>query len=224
MKRTILLGACSLLAAAAVQASQVTWGAYQSNGVGIADSGGQPLALGDIVLLGHFNLTNSQIVANGNNRSFLLANFVQYASAFIGDGNPSGSVNPQDNTGYWLANSVNSSNALGIQGTEMYYWVFNAPVAANATQYGIFTAPSSNAWMFPLDTAIPPTTVTDLSQVPHDLTGILWGTFGTGTSSDGFSPLYNLAPITSVPESSTWVAGALLLSSLLPTFRRRLKK
>src|SRR5689334_12128326 len=112
MKRTKLLIVAGVLALSisASQASQVTWGAFTSNGVG--DASGNPLPLGDLVEVGHFNLTDAQITANGNNEAFLMQNFVQYASAFIGDGNPTGSGNPQDNQGYWLANSVNSSNVL----------------------------------------------------------------------------------------------------------------
>ena len=160
-------------------------------------------------MLGHFNLTNAQITANGANEAFLMANFVQYASSFIGAGSPNG-PNPSSNNGYWLANSANSSNLLGIQNTEICYWVFNAPTAITATQYGIFTAPTNAAWLFPNDTAIPSTTITDLNQTPHDSSGILWGSFGIGISSDNSSPLYDLAPA-AVPEPAT--AGAALLCS-----------
>ncbi len=202
MKRIKLLIVAGTLALtlSAGQASQVTWGAYTSNGVG--DASGTPLPIGDIILLGHFNLTDAQIAANGNNEAFLMANFVQYASAFVGDGAPAG-PNPADNLGYWLANSNNSSNSLSIQNTQMYYWVFNASTTQAASQYGIFTNPTAASWKFPDDNAVPPTTITDLSDVQHTSQGILWGGYGTGTSKDAVSPLFNLKAFAAVPEPST---------------------
>jgi hypothetical protein len=194
-KSFLLAGVCAFVSVATSQGSQVTWGAAQSNGVG--DASGNPLPTGDLVLIGHFNLTNAQIMANGGNTAFLMANFVQYASDFIGDGQPNGPGTASD--GYWLANSINSSNVLSLQNTQIYYWVFNSTTVGGATQQGIYTSTASN-WKFPDDTAVPPTTITDLSEVQHTVAGILWGSFGTGISRDGTSPLYNLAPI---PEPST---------------------
>jgi len=221
-KAALILGIIALFRAAAADASQVTWGAYTTNGVGIADAGGQRLPQGDIVLLGHFNLTNAQIMTNGSDEAFLMANFVQYASSFVGAGQPNGPGAASD--GYWLANSVNSSNLLAIQGTEMYYWVFNAATVAGASQYGIFTAPTSTALLFPNDTAVPPTTITDINQVPHDSTGILWGSFGTGISGDNLSPLYDLAPFAAVPEPATWGASILVALAIAFTARPRRRK
>jgi len=216
--RLLLTGAVALSSFVTAEASQVTWGAAISNGVG--DASGNPLPIGDLVLLGHFNLTDAQITANGSNEAFLMQNFVQYASAFIGDGAPAG-PNPSDNQGYWLANSVNSSNTLSIQNTQIYYWVFNAATAGAASQYGIYTNPTSTAWKFPDDTAIPPTTITDLSDVQHTVQGILWGSFGTGISKDNVSPLYNLAPI---PEPSTVSLTAFGLVCMAAAIRRRIRR
>lgn len=226
--KTITAVLASVCLTCAANASTVTWGAYETNGVGITDANGTPLPLGDVVLLGHFNLTPAQIIANGNNEAFLLSNFVTFATGHIGDGSPNGLGN---NNGYWEDTSTASSNALGLQNLAIDYWVFNATTTNAATQYGIFTGTANSipsiaaAWKFPDDTSIPPTTITDLSDVPHDSTGIYWGSYnGTGTSGDGVSPLYYLAPFSSVPEPSTWIAGALIASALLPALRRRFKK
>ena len=210
-------------------AAEVIWGAAESNGVGITDAGGTPLPQGDLVLLGHFSLTPAQVIANGNNEAFLMSAFVTFATGHIGDGLPNGPG--AGSNGYWEDTSIASSNALGIQHEAIDYWVFNATTANAATQYGIFTASASTntqfaaAWMFPGDTDVPNVTVTDLSDVPHDSTGIYWGSYnGTGTSGDGISPLYYLASFSAVPEPSTWVAGTLIASSLLPTIGRRFQE
>ena len=110
--------------------AQVTWGAAESNGVGIVDNGGTPLPLGDLVLLGHFNLTPAQIIANGANESFLMSNFVLFDSSTIGAGSPNGGGS---NAGYWSKASVGSTDLLGIQNQAIDYWVFNATTSASAT-------------------------------------------------------------------------------------------
>ena len=191
----ILLCSSSLFA----NTTTANWGAQISNGVGLANGTPLPNGSNDLILLGSFNITNAQITANGSNESFLLSHFTTFGSAVIGQGNPNGAGSASD--GYWTGVSSNSASALSLQNKEIFYWVFNSPVAANATQYGIFTAPSNSSWVFPDDTSTAQLSTTDLSQVPHDSTGILWGSFGTGTSRDTTSPLYNLAAI---PEPSTF--------------------
>jgi hypothetical protein len=216
MKKTFIicaLAASSLLASAAT-AAEVTWGAYQSNGIGTAFGVPLPDNSGFTLLIGHFNLTPGTIRANATNYVFLRDNFVQFGQSTPGAGDPNGGGSSDD--GYWLTNTVNSSNGLGIQNLQIYYWLFNSADPATATEYGIFTAPSNPRWLFPSDTAIPSTTVTDLSDVPTDSTGILFGSFGTGVSRDGVSPLYNLAV---VPEPSTY--ALLLVGAGAVAFVRR---
>jgi hypothetical protein len=169
-------------------------------------------------------LTNAQIMANGTNFAFLNSNFVEFATSTIGDGGPINGGGSNDD-GYWLANSINSATALGIQHTQIYYWLFNSPTAATASEYGIFTAPSNTAWIFPAETDVPNTTITDLSEVPHNTSGILFGSYGTGLSRDGESPLYNLAEVTAVPEPAS-VAAAVLATGAVAfgAVRRRFKK
>ena len=202
----IIVGVIALLPLLSGHAAEVDWGAAESNGVGTANGTPLPNGSNDLILLGHFNLTNTQIAANGSNESFLMSNFVQFGSSTIGAGSPNGAGSASD--GYWAAISINSSDLLSIQNTPIYYWIFNAPTAGAATQYGIFTGSTSAnqttaaAWKFPDDTAVPSTTTIDLSDVPQNSTGILFGSFGTGLSRDGSSPLYNLATFAAVPEPS----------------------
>jgi len=219
----IVIGAAFLYGHAlfANNSTTANWGAQISNGVGLAD--GTPLANGsnDLILLGSFDISNATITANGSNESYLMSNFTTFASAVIGQGNPGGPGSASD--GYWTGVSTNSSSTLGIQNKEIYYWVFNAPTAGAASQYGIYTAPANASWVFPDDTNTAQIDTTDLSQVPHDSSGILWGSYGTGLSRDGSSPLYNLASVSSVPEPGTWV-GTLLASVAVgfQAIRRRL--
>jgi hypothetical protein len=201
---------------AVAQLSEADWGARVSNGIG--NAGGTPLpnGSGDLIWIGHFTLTNAQIAANATNPAFLLSNFVIYASSFPGENTPGGPGSASD--GYWLKQSQTSTASAGtgafgtltgtnIQNTAVYYWIWNqtTTTVTPTTQYGIFTDPagangSSSQWIFPSDNTTGNVIVPDLSNVPHDASGILWGSYGTGTSRDGSSPLYNLALI---PEPST---------------------
>jgi hypothetical protein len=210
----------ALALSASLQADTVTWGAQISNGVGTANGTPLPNGSNDLILIGGFDISNATITANGSNEAFLLSHFTTFGSAAIGDGSPNGPGSASD--GYWTAVTTNSANTLSLQNKEIFYWVFNAATPANATQYGIFTAPSNTSWVFPDDNSNPNTAITDLSQVPHDLTGILFGSFGTGLSRDGASSLYNLSAI---PEPSTVAyllfggAGTLAIGKM----RRRFK-
>ena len=202
------------------------WGAQVSNGVGLLN--GTPLAngSGDLVMLGafldpttHVALSGAQIVAASF--STLQADWVQFGGTVIGAGNPNGAGSGSD--GYWTGVSTASASTLLLSGDKVYYWVLNAPTFNGATQQGIFTSGSS-AWVFPNDTVTPQSFTTDISDVPHTLGangGILIGNFGTGTSRDGSSPLFNLAAI-GVPEPSTLaLIGFALVGAPVVFLRRR---
>ena len=136
----------------------------------------------------------------------------------MGSGNPfqDGSSQP----GYWqstVTNNTNSTLALNIAGQQIYYWDFNSPTLAGATQQGIFTAPGNARWVFPSDAAIPPTTITDLSDVPNTAAGIVVGSFGVGTANG--VPEYNLAVV--VPEPSTFAMLLIGAATLVGVARRR---
>jgi hypothetical protein len=218
-KNIALVVALSLLWTSGLLANMTTanWGGQISNGVGTFDGVPLPNGSNDLILLGSFDLTNVQITASGTDGSYLASHFTTFASAVIGQGDPGGPGSASD--GYWTGVSPASASDLGIQGNEIYYWVFNAPTMNAATEYGIYTAPANPSWYFPDDSSLPQINTTDLSQVPHDISGILWGSYGTGLSSNGTSPLYNLG---AVPETSTLFCGALCaVVVLLHALRRR---
>jgi hypothetical protein len=170
--------------------AQVTWGAQTTTGIG--DASGIELPVGDLVEIGTFNLTDSQIQQIQSDIPALTAAFTKFDTSVIGAG--------FNIPGTWAKESSGSFEGAGVAGKQIYYWIFNASTVAQATQQGIFTALSNDAWKFPSDATIPHTTVTDLAQVND----FIVGGFGTGTSSTFGTPLVNLAPI---PEPS-WTGAA----------------
>ena len=220
----ICIGVLAVFCASSLFANTTTanWGAQITNGVGLANGTPLPNGSNDLILLGSFNITNAQITANGSNEAFLMSHFTTFGSAVIGQGNPNGLGSPSD--GYWTGVSSNSASALSLQNKEIFYWVFNSPIATTATQYGIFTAPSNSNWVFPNDTNTAQSNTTDLNQVAHDMSAILFGSYGTGLSRDGVSPLYNLG-VVAVPEPSTW-AGCILAAGTIASgvVRRRVRR
>ncbi|MBA3962069.1 MAG: DVUA0089 family protein [Chthoniobacterales bacterium] len=170
--------------AISVDASQVSWGAADSNGIGGVN--GTDLPVGNLVRVGSFNISDSQIVANKTDLAFLESHFIEFGRAAIGDG--VGGI-----AAFWFKNTTASTDALAIAGARIYYFIYNAPAGSTPTQIGVFTAPNNGAWIFPDDNAIPNTTSTDLANVPHDSTGLIIGGFGVGTSDATGTPLYNLA-------------------------------
>jgi hypothetical protein len=203
--------------------AQVIWGAAVANSVATAE--GVDLPTGDLALIGSFDLTPSQIQADASNLSLLQANFVPYASAQIGQGNPAGTTPAAP--GFWLADTTASTDAVSVANTtfniahtQIYYWIFNAPTAAAATEQGIFTAPGNNNWIFPDDNDLINITTTDISEVPT--TGILVGSFGVSTSPLTGAPQYNLAVIPEPYEGMLLaVSGVALLGYALQRRARR---
>jgi hypothetical protein len=192
----LLITTCCLGAAA--QLTTVNWGAQISSGLG--DTAGNELAIGDLLRVGTFNLTDTQIQANSSNLQFLNQSFVAFAQAFVGDdvGVPA----------HWNSVSTASTDALGLSGRRIYLWAFDAPSMNSATQQGIFTSANSS-WIFPLDEAIPNTTSIDLQEV--GLSGIVVGSYGIGNSSTTGAQLFNLAL---VPEpAGCWTLFAIICLS-----------
>ena len=206
-----LVGALVLLTGISLSAAEVDWGnSTIGNGLGLAD--GTLVPAGDLVRVGSFDITPTQIAANASDLSYLNSNFTEFADTTVGSGNPFGDGSTPD--GYWAATSINLTTTLGIAGDQIYYWAFNASTLDAATQDGIFTDPSSANWIFPADVAIPNSTTTDLGDVPSSPSGIIVGGYGTG-DANGF-PEYDLEP---VPEPSSLVmlgcavAGVIVLKT-----------
>jgi hypothetical protein len=239
--RTILLTAAAIAEFSLAPSShaqgtpqaQVIWGAYGVNSVATAD--GVDLPVGDLALLGSFGLTPFQIQADASSVSLLDAKFVPYASARIGDNHP---LTPQPAPGFWLTDTnastdkvIVGSETFSIAHQQIYYWVFNAPTIAAATEQGIFTAPNNPNWIFPDDNDLINITPTEIGDVPHPQ-GILVGSFGVSDSPLTGSPQYNLAPIVVIPEPANYqvllaavaVGLSFQLSSRLRRSKNRLRK
>ena len=208
MKNRMLILSVSLaLLAEPIQAQvSVSWGALISNGLGT--SGGAELPIGDLIRIGTFTVTDAVIQQNQFNLNFLNASFIEFGRAAIGDDGSTPNALPP---AHWNATATGSTDTLGLNGRRIYYWAFDAPSLGAATQQGIFTS-SDSRWVFPPNSALPPNTITGLEDVPHDMSGIIVGGFGNGTSSATGFPLYNL---TAVPEPSAYAAafGVLCLAS-----------
>jgi hypothetical protein len=181
-----------------------------TNGVGT--SSGTPLALGDLVRVGTFTLSDALIAANQYNFATLNTNFVEFGTFSIGAG--------YGVAGHAVA-TLNGDTSLlpgsggTIEGDNIYLWVFNASTAGAATQHGIFTSTNIN-WRFPLESVIPNTTTLSLSDVLPS--GIVVGAFGTGNSTTPpNAALFNLVP--TVPEPATGLT--LLLVTAAGCLRRR---
>ena len=187
----IIAGVVVLAIARASLATELTWGAYETNGVGLAD--GSQLTVGNWLRIGTFTISETEIRAHAADIAYLEAHFVQFGSAHVGDGDVNGDAKPY--AGHWLANDTNSTVTRGIARAQIYYWLLDSTTSATATQFGIFTAPGNPRWSFPDDTDVPSTTITDISDVPHDSTGCIVGSYGAGTSVLSGSPLYNLAAL-----------------------------
>jgi hypothetical protein len=211
LKTFLALAALSLCRVAT--AAEVSWGAAESNGVGLAD--GTDLPAECLVRVGNFSISDADIRSNAGNRAFLEANFIEFGRAAVGDGNVAG--DGIRHSAHWYANSTNSTQSLGINGKRIYYWVFDAPGSGTPTQQGIYTAPASGAWMFRDDNTIPNSTVTDIKNVPQDGSGIIVGTFGVGTSDLSGEPHYNLAAIPGVAPTPTPSATPTPTATATPT-------
>jgi hypothetical protein len=106
---------------------------------GLADSLGQALPVGSLLMLGTFNIDEATIQSNfyAGNLSAIMSAFTPYTKSFaVGDG-----------TGFPASWDV-SLSAPGFAGQKIYLLAIDKPSLAAATDLGIFTAPS---WVFPND-------------------------------------------------------------------------
>lgn len=199
-----------------LNAQQVDWGNLGFNP--FADEGGTNLAVGEIVRIGTFSISTSQIQANANNLSFLDANFTEYGSSTIG-------TNPGSTPGTWLQTSTGST--AGLAGSQIFVWAFNGYDGADlgtTTEHGVFfrDMAANSSWAFPADNALAATSISmaDMTDAGNtnllDPASVVLGSFNT--TSDKFE----LAAV--VPEPTS---GALLLvggAALMALRRRRTAK
>ena len=220
-KLTIALIALVLaLPAAKLNAQiQVNWGAQNDYGIGTA--AGVPLAQGDLVEIGGFNITAAAIqtdltpLSSAALNTLLSTNFTLWEASTIGT-----------NTGVdgsWSdgkSGLAATTTPFSLQSKQIYILAFNAATVGAATQVGIFTATANSSWVFPTDASFPLSTQNiDLDQADH--TPVIGG-YGVGTVDFGGGPnaLYNLNLI---PEPSTWagLAGGVALIGALVARRRK---
>lgn len=208
MKKCIVSIFLIAFTATALNAATITWNASLSkNGFDILN--GTDLAVGSLVRVGTFNISDAVISANAGNVAFLDSNFVQAGFTSIGSG-------VGNAAGHFSLTSSNYANAVTLAGKQIYYWAFfstnNATEATSistATQIGIFYEPSGTnaSWAFPTDVTLGSTTVslsnltdaaTSTTKLPEAKAVV--GTLGPGVSNTSAKPNFTLQP---VPEPST---------------------
>ena len=203
-------------------ASSVVWGATEDNG--FSQSSTAELPIGNLVRLGNFSLTNGQIQAffSVGDIGSLTANFVEVATAKIGDG-----LNAPSNLAV-----TSTPNTSAVAGLQMYYWVYaatnntsNATSMSTAFEMGIFyqDKAANSSWAFPVETPVPGSTTVDITQMTNlganalvAGANVVIGSFPKGTSTAGSAPNFGLAPV--VPEPTS---AALLLVGLVSIAARR---
>jgi PEP-CTERM motif len=192
----------------ASDAATIVFSAGESNSLN--EENGTDLAIGNLVRLGVFSLTDSQIQANSGNVAFLNSNFTQIGTARIGDafGFPG-----------HFSKSV-TLDTTSIAGQQMALWVFKSADNSSdlasvnsALQIGIFYMDKAlnSQWAVPFQNPPPPATVIDIADLtnpPLNTTlrsgaHVVVGSFPNGTSDQTGAPGFGFQPIEPVPEPST---------------------
>jgi hypothetical protein len=203
-------------------AATIAWGAGQDNGFSL--SNGTELAVGNLVRLGHFSITDGQIQAffSAGNIGALNSSFTEIAVAQIGD-----DFAVPSNFG-----KSSTPDTTAVAGLQLYFWAYhssNNSSTANsiitALQMGIVYMDKAinPSWAAPAQNPVPGSTAIDLSDLTNALgtalvsgANIVVGSFPTGTSTATGAPNVGLASI--VPEPTS---AALIMVGLLSFAARR---
>jgi hypothetical protein len=192
----------------ASDAATIVFSAGESNSLN--EGNGTDLAIGSLVRLGVFSLTDSQIQAMSWNVAFLNSNFTQIGTARIGDafGFP----------GHF--SKAVTLDTTSIAGQQMALWVFKSTDNSSdmasvnsALQIGIFYMDKAlnGQWAVPIQNPPPPSTVIDIADLTTSASlntqlragaHVVVGSFPNGTSDATGAPGFGLQ--TPVPEPSAF--------------------
>lgn len=113
----------------------VSWGS-ESEARYFANASGELLPTGSLVLLGAF-AAGTDFAGHASDYGYLAGQFTLFGTAYIGDG------------GFGYDGALAAASAVDALDTQLSYWAFNAPTAAAATQWGIFTQ-TAGLWTTPV--------------------------------------------------------------------------
>jgi len=153
----ILVGSVISLAAALPGFSgTVSWGSEAIERL-FADSNGSYLPFGSLALLGTFD-PSTDFATFGTDYSYLSGKFTEFGDARIGDG---GFYDPLGDPAFWIYGGFGATTEVSALSTQLFYWVFNAPSAAGATEWGIYSN-TADQWITPA--SLPESMQTDIAQ------------------------------------------------------------
>lgn len=221
MKKTLLI--ISFLAASFSSVTAATLIADNGDsGFTLAD-GATPLSSGR-VRFGIFVVSDSLVISNASNLSYLDTNFrevASYSGAFNGFSLPgffeqnltyAGGSTLYGGTQYDLSSASISNVANDIAGSKIYMWALDNAVVANATQQAIFFD-NGNVWTDSDTVGVQDSFFSTAGAVA------LVGSLGTGADIGANARSHRLATVAAIPEPSRAVLGLLGLGALF--FRRR---
>lgn len=208
MKKTLLLAAALVSLGVLNQsatAQAIDYAASAQVDAGVALASGSAVPNGSLMAFGYYPTPLSAPLTGVTSMSDILnpGGTNAFVSLF------SGTMGLDDGVGGFysglFAAGVQSTSSSPV-GKQLYYIIGNnASSLLSSTEAGVFTAP---AWTIPaLSAPVPTLFATDITDVPRNGTGILFGSQGIGASVAGIAgadpalPNYNLEI---VPEPSTY--------------------
>jgi hypothetical protein len=190
-------------------------------GNALADASNNPLAVGDLIEIGSFNISNATIAtlaAAPNGEAALLSHFTLYGSGAIGDNITD--INRDPLAGFFFSDTTpnTSTNALGINHLPVYLVAFNAATVGAATQQIILTGivqKLATGWEFPSDTDIPNTDALEADSSALAIVGgrVIMPDAIADEAGYGTCMAFGAADMP-IPEPATWasLAGGLALA------------